>query len=374
MQPNLSSVLVTKPVLPPIGEFIGYVERIWESGILTNNGQFHHQLENNLCNYLGVPFISLTCNGTMALIISLHMLGLKGQVITTPFSFVATTNAISFMGLTPIFVDIESDTFNLNPDKIEDAITSKTSAIVAVHVYGNPCNMEAIESIAIQHNIPVIYDAAHAFGVRRNGSSILNTDYLSVLSFHATKVFNTLEGGAIVCGNKEIKEKVDLIKNFGFKGIDDIILPGINAKMNEVQAAVGIANLHYISNSILLRKRIYNGYKSIVNCIAGLRTVELEDNVDWNYSYFPIIIEKEFPITCAELYNRFRSKSIFVRRYFYPLISNLEFYSNITSARKENLPVANEISENVICLPLHPSLSPEDQHRVIDELLNAARA
>ncbi len=353
-------ITVTQPYLPSLEEFVPYLEKIWESKQLTNNGLLHQQLEKELAGYLGVEYISVFANGTLALMSALQALDIKGEVITTPYSFVATTHSLWWNKITPVFVDIEPAHLNLDPDKIQAAITPETSAIMPVHVYGNPCNIDEINKIAKKNNLKVLYDAAHAFGVKRNGDSILNFGDLSVLSFHATKIFSTIEGGAIVCHSKEMKHRIDNLKNFGFRGELVVEEPGINAKMNEVQAAFGLLQLKSINQIIDIRKEITELYRRELKGIPGIRFLEEVENVDHNYSYFPIFIGEEYSISRDELYELFKTKNIFTRRYFYPLISSFTAYKDLPSSNKENLQVANKLAEEVLCLPIYPELRLED--------------
>ena len=351
------NIYVTQPSLPPLDEFIPYLKRIWDSKWLTNNGQFHQQLEKELAEYLGVKYISLYANGTLALIIILQVLGIKGEVITTPYSFVATTHAIWWNGIKPVFVDIEPEHCNLNPEKIEAAITTKTTAIVPVHVYGNPCDVDKIKGIADTYGLKVIYDAAHAFGVEINNNSVLNFGDISVLSFHATKVFNTFEGGAIICHDEKTKKRIDYLKNFGFADEVTVVEPGINAKMNELQAAYGLIQLKYIDKAIEQRKKIANYYRENLEDIKGIRFLEDMEGVKHNYAYFPIFVdEKEYGLKRDELYEKLKENNIYGRRYFYPLISQLSPYKGLDYAKPENLPNAEKIAEQVICLPIYPDL------------------
>lgn len=348
---------VTKPFLPPLEEFLPFLEDIWQEKWLTNNGKYHQILEQELANYLGVKYISLFANGTLALITALQALRISGEVITTPFSFVATTHSLWWNNIKPVFVDIESHTFNIDPEKIEAAITPRTSAILPVHVYGNPANVEAIQNIADNYGLHIIYDAAHSFGVRLNGNSILNYGTLSVLSFHATKIYTTFEGGAIVSQDLTTKKRIDNLKNFGFAGETTIVAPGINAKMNEFQAALGLLQLKYLPYAIEKRKIATNRYRELLKNIAGITCLNDLPNVEHSYSYFPILINAE---KCGksrdEVYNKLKEYNIFTRRYFYPLISNIPTYRGLDSAKPENLPVANRIAQDVLCLPLYTEI------------------
>jgi dTDP-4-amino-4,6-dideoxygalactose transaminase len=363
-------VFVTQPFLPPLKEFLPYLEQIWKSHQLTNNGPFHQQLEQELCKYLGVKYISLFSNGTLALITALQALRITGEVITTPFSFVATTHALWWNNIKPVFVDIEPDTFTLDPQKIEQAITPQTTAILPVHVYGYPCRVDEIERIAKRHKLKVIYDAAHTFGARLNGQSLCSFGDLSILSFHATKVFNTFEGGAIVCHDAKMKHHIDNLKNFGFRGELVVEEPGINAKMNEIQAAMGLLQLKYIEIKIAKRKMFANIYRDKLKGIEGLTLPNELPNVKQCYSYFPILIEKEkFGISRDDLYEKLKSNNVFSRRYFYPLISQFNPYRDLPSANPINLPVAERIAEQVLCLPIYSELKKYD----IDKILLAIK-
>lgn len=350
-------IYVTQPFLPPLKEFQPYLEKIWESKWLTNNGVYHRELEAKLCEYLGVKYISLFTNGMLALITALQALKISGEVITTPFSFVATTHALWWNGIKPVFVDIEPKSFNIDPDKIEAAITQKTSAILPVHVYGNPCNLDKIQRISETYGLKVLYDAAHAFGVKVKNQSVCNFGDLSVLSFHATKVFNTFEGGAIVSHDEKMKERLDQLKNFGFTGETTVIAPGINAKMNEFQAAMGILQLKYIDAIIAKRKSIADLYRISLRNIDGITFMEDMITVKHCYSYFPILVNNDkYRYTRDEVYNKFKDHNIFTRRYFYPLISQFPTYRGLESALPGKMPVAERITEEVICLPIYPEL------------------
>ena len=354
-------IYVTQPALPPLEEFIELLKQIWDKKILTNNGHFHRQFEKELAEYLGVKYISVFSNGTLALMTALQALRITGEVITTPFSFVATTHSLWWNNIKPVFADIEPDFFNLDPEKVEAAITPQTTAIMPVHVYGNPCNMEHFERIADTYGLRLIYDAAHAFGVKKNDKSILNFGDLSVLSFHATKVFNTIEGGAIVCHDEKTKQRIDYLKNFGFANETTVIAPGINAKMNEVQAAYGLLQLKYIDENIAKRKDIADLYRKNLTNTPGLRFLNDIEGINHSYSYFPILIDASvFGKTRDELYEELKQNNIFSRRYFYPLISQFPSYRGLTSANPENLPVAEKVAQQIICLPIYPNLGCTD--------------
>jgi dTDP-4-amino-4,6-dideoxygalactose transaminase len=351
-------IYVTQPNFPPIEEFNDYLKKIWESKILTNNGEFHQELEKALCKYLGVKYISLFSNGTLALITALQTLKITGEVITTPYSFVATTHSLWWNNIKPVFVDINPHSFNINPDKIEAAITPKTTAILPVHVYGTPCEVDRIQKIADTYGLKVIYDAAHAFGVKIKGNSVLNFGDLSILSFHATKVYSTIEGGAIICHDEKTKQRIDYLKNFGFADEVTVVAPGINAKMNEVQAAFGLLQLNYVDDAIKKRKVIADLYRQHLADIKGVSFLEKRDEEDHVDSYFPILIDKlKYGKDRDYVYDELKKHSIFGRRYFYPLISQFPTYKGLDSARPENLPVAETIAKQVLCLPIFPDLS-----------------
>lgn len=348
---------VTKPDLPSLEDFFPYLQKIWSNKILTNGGPFHQELEAKLCEYLGVPFISLFANGTVALITALQALDIKGEVITTPFSFIATSHALLWNGLQPIFIDIDPQSLNLDPKKIEEAITPHTSALLPVHCYGRPCNVEAINQIAQTHNLRVIYDAAHAFGVKYKMQSVLNHGDLSVLSFHATKVFNTFEGGAIVCHTQEMKNRIDQLKNFGITDEVTVVTPGINGKMSEFNSALGLLQLKSIDFLIQKRSEIDHLYRKELEGIKGINCLKIPPETKENYSYFPILIEKDYPLTRDDLHEALKNAGIFSRKYFYPLISSHPMYNQIPSARISNIPNAFKISNSILCLPIYPDLT-----------------
>ncbi|MCS7242341.1 DegT/DnrJ/EryC1/StrS family aminotransferase [Candidatus Caldatribacterium sp.] len=361
----MKPIFVTRPNLPDLAELLPYLEQIWESRILTNNGPFHREFEERLKNYLQVPFVSLIANGTLALIVALQALRITGEVITTPFSFVATAHALRWNGITPIFCDIDADTFTIDPAKIEALITPRTTAILPVHVYGYPCHTEAIQDIADKYGLKVIYDAAHAFGVRRNGISVVSEGDASILSFHGTKLFTTFEGGAIVCKDEKLKKRIDYLRNFGFADEVTVVAPGINAKMNEFQSVVGILGLKIVHEEIANRKRVAEMYSSLLKDVPGISLPKQIPGVEHNHSYFPILIdEKSFGASREEVYHLLKQHHIFARRYFYPLISNLPPYRDLPSARKENLPIANRVAEQVLCLPMYGSLTKEEIERI----------
>lgn len=352
-----NKIFVTQPALPPLEEFLPYLKEIWESKWLTNNGPFHERFEAELAEYLGVKYISLFSNATLALITALQALRITGEVITTPFSFVATTHSLWWNGITPVFVDIEPEYLNIDTNKIEKAITPKTTAILPVHVYGNPCNVEEIQRIADTYNLKVIYDAAHAFGVKKNGESILNFGDLSILSFHATKVFNTFEGGAIICHDAKMKRHIDDLKNFGFRDEVTVVAPGINAKMNEIQASFGLLQLKHVNDYILKRKNISDLYSEKLEGKKGVTIIHSHNNCNPAFTYYPILIDaKEYGMSRDTLYDKLKSENFYSRRYFYPLISNFPTYRSLPSASFDNLPIANRISEQILCLPFYPAL------------------
>ena len=363
----VNQITVTSPLLPNLDEFHGILKEIWDSKWVTNNGQFHKQLEEALCKYLKVPFISLFTNGTLPLLTALQALRITGEVITTPYSFVATTHSIWWNGCKPVFVDIEEATCGIDPDKIEAAITPKTTAIMPVHCYGKPCNMERIQAIADKYGLKVIYDAAHAFGVEVNGQSVLCQGDMATLSFHATKVYNTLEGGALVMHDAETKKRIDYLKNFGFAGETEVVAPGINSKMDEVRAAYGLLNLRHVDEAIEKRHQVAVRYREALRDVKGIHFFDDMPGVRHNYSYFPIFINaEEYGMTRDELYFKMKEQGVLGRRYFYPLISTFSTYCGLPSATPENLPVATRIANEVICLPMHHGLSDENLSRILD--------
>ncbi|MBQ8644882.1 MAG: DegT/DnrJ/EryC1/StrS family aminotransferase [Bacteroidales bacterium] len=365
-----NQITVTSPLLPPLEEFTEYLKDIWESKWITNNGHYHQLLEKALCEYLGVEYISLFTNGTLPLITALQALRVTGEVITTPYSCVATTHSIWWNGIKPVFVDVDPQTGNLDPDKIEAAITPKTTAIMPVHVYGNPCDTDRIQHIADKYGLKVIYDAAHAFGVKRDGVSILQAGDISTLSFHATKTYNTIEGGALICHDKKMKERIDYLKNFGFAGETEVVAPGINSKMDEVRAAYGLLNLKYVDFAISARKSIAIKYREKLKGVEGISYFEDMDGVTHNYSYFPIFIDAhKYGFTRDELYLKMKGNNILSRRYFYPLISEFSTYRGLESATPQNLPVAYTMANSVICLPLHHGLASNDIERILELII-----
>ncbi|BBL71575.1 DegT/DnrJ/EryC1/StrS family aminotransferase [Methylogaea oryzae] len=362
--PRDDAIYVTQPQLPPLEEFIPYLAEIWDKRILTNNGPFHEQLETALTRYLGVEHIALLSNGTLGLITALQALRITGEVITTPYSFVATAHALLWNGIKPVFVDIDPHTLNLDPNKIEAAITPQTTAILPVHCYGRPCDVAAIEHIADNYNLKVIYDAAHAFAVRHDGASILRHGDLSVLSFHATKVFNTAEGGAIVCPDAKTKQRIDHLKNFGFVDETTVVAPGINGKMSELNAALGLLQLQHIDRALARRWEIDAAYRKLLRDVPGIRCLQPLEAETPNHAYFPILVEAGYPIGRDDLYLALKRQDIHPRRYFYPLISDFPMYRGLPSARRENLPVASAAAQKVLCLPIHPQLSDEQVQRI----------
>ena len=373
-----SQITVTSPLLPPLEEFIPYLQEIWDRKWITNNGHFHQELEKALTEYLGVDSLSVFTNGTLPLITALQALRVQGEVITTPYSFVATTHAIWWNGLKPVFVDIDPITGNIDPDKIEAAITPRTCAIMPVHVYGTPCDVERIDAIARKYNLKVIYDAAHAFGVTYKGKSVLEYGDISTLSFHATKTYNTVEGGALVCHSAEMKQQIDYLKNFGFAGETEVVGPGINSKMDEIRAAYGLLNLKHVDAAIAARKEVAKQYVDALKDVKGvslyqpianslLPIAESEAQTRLNYSYFPIFIDAaEYGMTRDELYEKMKANNVLGRRYFYPLISTFSPYCAYPSASSDNLPIATQWADTVICLPMHHALTGEDVKQVID--------
>jgi dTDP-4-amino-4,6-dideoxygalactose transaminase len=362
------NIYITKPEMPAMDEFKKYIEHIWETRQLTNGGMLHRELENKLCEYLGVNYISLFSNATLALTTALRYFGISGDVITTPFSFVATSHAIIWANLKPKFVDIESGGFNIDPDKIENSITENTSAIMPVHCYGFPCNVERISEIAEKHKLKVIYDAAHAFGVKLSGNSILNYGDISVLSFHATKVFSTFEGGAIISKTKEEKDAFDSLKNFGISESGDVEKFGINAKMSEIHSAFGLANINNVDHYISQRLNIEHYYNRSLRGVNGIRIFERPDSLAGNGGYYPILIEEDYAIDRDEVFFRFKKMGIFTRRYFYPLINEMPPYKDIQSLNSSSTPNAKDMARKILCLPIYPSLGKEIQNVIIEKL------
>lgn len=359
-------ITVTSPLLPDLDEFNALLKEIWASKWITNNGRFHRQLETELARYLKVPYISLFTNGTLPLITALQALRITGEVITTPYSFVATTHSLWWNGIKPVFVDIDPATCNLDPSKIEAAITPKTTAIMPVHCYGKPCDTKGIQEVADKYGLKVIYDAAHAFGVEVDGESILNAGDMSTLSFHATKVYNTIEGGAMVMHDEKTKQRIDYLKNFGFAGEVTVVAPGINSKMDEMRSAYGLLNLRKVDDAIAARQRVAVAYREALRDIPGITFFDDMPSVRHNYSYFPIFVDAtEYGRTRDELYFDMKEQNVLGRRYFYPLISDFSTYRGLPSATRENLPVAYRMADTVLCLPMHHALTDEDINRVI---------
>ena len=363
-------ITVTAPLLPDLDEFNDMLKDIWASKWITNNGTFHKQLDKALCEYLKVPYISLFTNGTLPLITALQALRISGEVITTPYSFVATTHSLWWNGIKPVFVDIDPATGNIDPDRIEAAITPKTTAIMPVHVYGKPCDTERIQAIADKYGLKIIYDAAHAFGVEVNGESILKAGDMSTLSFHATKVYNTIEGGALVMHDEKTKKRIDYLKNFGFANEVEVIAPGINSKMDEMRSAYGILNLRQVDDAIEARHQVAVQYREALRPVEGITFMDDMLGVKHNYSYFPIFVDAEkYGMTRDELYFKMKGQQVLGRRYFYPLISEFSTYRGLPSANKENLPNAHKMADSVICLPMHHELSKEDVERILATIL-----
>ena len=359
-------IYVTRPLLPPLEEFIPYLQQIWHNKILTNGGPFHQQLEQALCDYLGIKHISLFANGTIALVTALQALRITGEVITTPYSFVATSHSLLWNGIKPVFVDIAPKTFNLDPAKIEAAITPQTTAIMPVHCYGHSCDVDAIQKIADNYNLKVIYDAAHAFGVQCHCGSVLNHGDMSVLSFHATKVFNTFEGGAIVSPDAKTKQRVDHLKNFGFVDEETVIAPGINGKMSEVNAAFGLLQLKGIDHALAARRALDSQYRSSLQGVVGIDCEPVVKHVMANFAYFPILVRSNYSMSRDALFEKLRRNGVYARRYFYPLITSFPMYRGLPSAAPAGLPVATRAANEVICLPIYPGLAAEQVQRVAD--------
>lgn len=357
-------IYVTQPQMPPLEDFYPYLEQIWENRILTNGGPFHQQLEAALCDYLGVEHLALFSNGTLALVTALQALRVTGEVITTPYSFVATAHSLLWNGIKPVFADVDPVTLNLDPMKIEAAITPQTTAIMPVHCYGRPCDIDAIQRIADNYNLKVIYDAAHAFGVRDTRGSILRHGDLSVLSFHATKVFNTFEGGAIICPDARTKQRIDHLKNFGFVDELTVVAPGINGKMSEINAAFGMLQLRGIDAAIAQRREIDGRYRDLLAGVAGIECLAPAPDTVANYSYFPILVGPDYPLSRDGLYEKLKGEDVFARRYFHPLISDFPMYRGLPSARRDNLAVAATASSRVLCLPMYPALAHADLERI----------
>ena len=363
-------ITVTSPLMPSLEEFNVYLKDIWDRKWITNNGYYHKELEKALCKYLGVPYISLFTNGTLPLITALQALRITGEVITTPYSFVATTHSLWWNGIKPVFVDIDLETGNLDPNKIEAAITPNTTAIMPVHVYGKPCDTLHIQEIADKYGLKVIYDAAHAFGVKVYGESILNAGDMSTLSFHATKVYNTIEGGALIMHDEQTKKRIDYLKNFGFAGETEVVAPGINSKMDEMRAAYGLINLRQVDYAIAARKKVAVRYREALRDVIGISFFDDMPGVTHNYSYFPIFVDAEkYGMTRDELYFKMKEQNVLGRRYFYPLISTFSTYRGYESANPEKLPNAHKLADSVICLPMHHNLSDSDINKVLSIII-----
>jgi dTDP-4-amino-4,6-dideoxygalactose transaminase len=367
-------IYVTRPELPSLAEFIPDLQEIWDSKVLTNGGPFHDRFEQALCEYLGVKHIALFTNATIGLVTALQALRITGEVITTPYSFVATAHSLLWNGIKPVFADIDPATLNLDPLQIEAAITPQTTAIMPVHCYGHPCDVERIQAIADNYGLKVIYDAAHAFGVRCHCGSVLTHGDLSVLSFHATKVFTTFEGGAIVCPDEKTRQRINYLKNFGFADEVTVVAPGINGKMSEFNAALGLLQLKGIDQALEKRRAIDARYRLALADVAGIRCLRSAGEARCNYSYFPILVQPDYPLSRDALYQRFRDQNIYVRRYFYPLISDFPMYRGLPSAAHDNLPVARQVAQQVLCLPIYPGLPHDQVDRVIDLLAGSSRS
>lgn len=357
---------VTRPSMPPLESFLPYLEEIWESRTLTNGGPMHERLESELCRHLGIDHIALMANGTLGLVTALQALRITGEVITTPYSFVATAHSLLWNGIKPVFVDIDPVSFNIDPEKIEAAITPHTTAILPVHCYGTPCDVDAIGRIAQNYNLKTIYDAAHAFGVRDSNGSILRHGDLSVLSFHATKVFTTFEGGAIACPDSRTRQHINHLKNFGFVDETTVVAPGINGKLNEVSAAFGLLQLQHFEEAIAQRRAIDRLYRDKLDGVCGIHVPERSANSESNFAYFPILVQPDYPLGRDELYAALRDQRIYARRYFYPLISDFPMYRGMPSAAHHNLPVARSVASRIICLPIYPGMDAQDVTRVVD--------
>jgi dTDP-4-amino-4,6-dideoxygalactose transaminase len=364
------AIYVTQPSLPPLHDFIPYLQEIWNNKMLTNGGPFHQKLEKALCEYLGVEHLALFSNGTLGLVTALQALRITGEVITTPYSFVATAHSLLWNGIKPVFADVHPDTLNLDPARIEAAITPQTTAIMPVHCYGHPCDVDAIQKIADNYNLKVIYDAAHSFGVQDASGSILRHGDLSVLSFHATKVFNTFEGGAIICPDAKTKLRIDQLKNFGFVDETTVVAPGINGKMSEINAAFGLLQLQHVGEALEKRKSIDAAYRRALTDVPGIRCLQSFSAHTANYSYFPILVDATYPMSRDSLYQKLKDNNIFARRYFYPLITDFPMYRGLASAKRENLPVATVAAQEVLCLPIYPNLR-LDQVDLISHLIAA---
>jgi dTDP-4-amino-4,6-dideoxygalactose transaminase len=365
---NSDPIYVTRPDLPSLEDFIPYLREIWDSKILTNGGPFHQNFEEALCKYLGVKYIALFTNATIGLVTALQALRITGEVITTPYSFVATAHSLLWNGIKPVFVDIDPHTLNMDPSKIEAAITPQTTAIMPVHCYGHPCDVDEIRVIADTYGLKVIYDAAHAFGVECHCGSVLQHGDLSVLSFHATKVFTTFEGGAIVCPDEKTRQRINYLKNFGFADEVTVVAPGINGKMSEFNAALGLLQLKGVDAALAQRKAIDERYRAGLADVSGISCVQMAGETRSNYAYFPILVQPDYPLSRDSLYQKFRDNDIYVRRYFYPLISEFPMYRGLPSASHTNLPVAAKLAQQVLCLPIYPGLRIDQVDRILELL------
>lgn len=363
--PKSERIFVTRPDLPNLDDFIPYLREIWDSKILTNSGPFHERFERELSEYLGVQHIALFANATIALVTALQALRITGEVITTPYSFVATAHSLLWNGIKPVFVDIDPDTLNMDPQRIEAAITPQTTAIMPVHCYGHPCDVDKIRAIADTYGLKIIYDAAHAFGVNCHCGSVLTHGDLSVLSFHATKVFTTFEGGAIVCPDEKIRQRINYLKNFGYADEVTVVAPGINGKMSEFGAALGLLQLQGVDQALAKRRTIDARYRAGLAGLPGIRCLESSGEATSNYAYFPVLVQPDYGITRDQLYERFRDNDIIVRRYFYPLISDFPMYRGLPSAAHNNLPIARKVAEQVLCIPIYPALPLAQVDRII---------
>jgi dTDP-4-amino-4,6-dideoxygalactose transaminase len=368
----MKKIFVTKPSLPPLEEFIPHLREIWGSGVLTNSGPYHEKFERELSEYLGVKHVSLFSNATIGLIVALQALRITGEVITTPYSFVATAHSLLWNGVKPVFVDINEDDFCIDVDKIEAAITPQTTAIMPVHAYGYPCDTARLERLAETYNLKIIYDAAHAFGVSCDCGSLFDHGDLSVLSFHATKVFNTFEGGAVIARNARMKQRIDRLKNFGFVDETTVVAPGINGKMNEFQAALGLLQLKHVDGSIAERQHIDAIYREALRNVNGIHVPALPRSIRHNYSYFPVLVQPDSPLSRDALYQVLREQGYFARRYFFPLISDFPMYRGLPSAAPDGLPVASRVARQVICLPIYPGLGAEDARMIVHAIASAA--
>ncbi len=367
--PIAEPIYVTQPAMPPLEEFMPYLQKIWSNKVLTNGGPFHQQLEQALCEYLGVQHLALFSNGTLGLVTALQALRITGEVITTPYSFVATAHSLLWNGIKPVFADVDPHTLNLDPAKIEAAITPQTTAIMPVHCYGHPCDVQAIQKIADNYNLKVIYDAAHAFGVQDAGGSVLRHGDLSVLSFHATKVFNTFEGGAIICPDAKTKQRIDHLKNFGFVDEVTVVAPGINGKMSEINAAFGMLQLQHVGGALAKRQAVDSAYRKALKDVPGISCMQVSGQTVSNHSYFPIMVEADYPLSRDALYQKLKDHNIFARRYFYPLITDFPMYRGMPSAHRANLPVATAAAQKVLCLPIYPNLDEKNINRIVDLLI-----